>query len=184
MRSKRMRGRPKGSSRYTEGDAKMLERVADLLVKEPNLKKTPAIARVVREAVLQSHLWDAAERRLLRRWEKTGEERLRAARERRDDAIREQRAMRVVPRMDGFGAVTGIAGVTEGLSAFAALQQAERALGSSALRQAMAALESPAMKLFSEHARQTQALRDLADPPALREFRRAMELIKRSSKLF
>lgn len=81
MTPKRPRGRPKGSCL---NDARHLDAVADLLLREPGLKKTPAISNVVQKA-FPEHQWSAVERRLLRKWNQTGEERLQAAQERRDE---------------------------------------------------------------------------------------------------
>ena len=79
MTEGKKRGRPKGSCM---DDARYLNKVADVMVRDHNLKKTPAIRRVV-ENEFPEHKWGAAERRLLRKWNASADVRLEAARERR-----------------------------------------------------------------------------------------------------
>ncbi|RQH13604.1 hypothetical protein [Bradyrhizobium sp. RP6] len=77
--AKRGRGRPKGSGK---NDGPILDRVADAIVKDPQLKPTTAMLRIIRG---QSG-WDATEATLLRRlqgkWKNESEKLLNAARER------------------------------------------------------------------------------------------------------
>ncbi len=90
-------GRPRGSSRYKDGPH--LDAVADLLVSEPKLRKTPAIGRIVRKRHPErSHDWSSIERRLLRKWNREAEERLAAARERHEE--RRPRPQRPAPYHD------------------------------------------------------------------------------------
>ena len=77
MEQKRPRGRPKGTQ---INDDCYLDMVADLMLKKPDLKKTPAIARVVFEK-FPEHEHSKVERRLLRKWNETGDERLVARRD-------------------------------------------------------------------------------------------------------
>ena len=86
MEQKRPRGRPKGAQIE---DGWLLDMVADLMHNEPGLKKTPAIARVVAENFLdQDHQHAKVQRRLLRKWNQDGDERLAAVPERRAEAER------------------------------------------------------------------------------------------------
>ena len=83
-------GRPRGSGK---DDSRDLNRVADLMAKDRNLKKTPAISRVVMDRHPPHH-WQKMERRLLRKWNLTGEDRLNEARQRLDERRRIERADR------------------------------------------------------------------------------------------
>jgi hypothetical protein len=79
MTVKRMRGRPKGT---TIPDGKYLDAVADLIVRNPGLKKTPAIGKIIQNNFPQTK-WASSERRLLRKWNETSESRMRDAHERK-----------------------------------------------------------------------------------------------------
>ena len=82
---KRQRGRPKGAVTYHDG--RYLDEVADEMIRNPKLRKTPPFAMVAAR-----HFPDFQETRVTKRferaWKKTGEERLAEARERRDAARR------------------------------------------------------------------------------------------------
>jgi|GEM_PF-3049764 len=88
MTERKKRGRPKGT---TINDSKHLDAVADLIIKNPSLKKTPAIARIVEKAFPQQN-WEAANRRLLRKWNETEKERLATAKERLQEERNSQAA--------------------------------------------------------------------------------------------
>ena len=83
-------GRPRGSGK---DDSRDLNRVADLMARDSGLKKTPAISRVV-EDKYPPHHWQKMVRRLLRKWETTGDARLIEARQRLEEKRRMERAER------------------------------------------------------------------------------------------
>lgn len=103
MTDKRPRGRPKGTGIK---DDRHLDAIANLIVRQPGLKKTPAISQIVQMALPECR-WSAAERRLLRKWNKSAEERLEAAQERYEEEKRERRAVRSVPASDLLSHLTG-----------------------------------------------------------------------------
>jgi hypothetical protein len=77
---KRPRGRPRGSGK---DDSRPLAQVADLLVREPLLKPTTAIKRIVRKCNDRNVASEAAlVRRLQAKWKENGNSLLTAARER------------------------------------------------------------------------------------------------------
>jgi hypothetical protein len=83
-------GRPRGTGKKDGAD---LDAVADLLVSKPSMRKTPAIAQVVQNRHPdRSHEWAAIERRLLRKWGESGEERMKAAQARHHEREEERRA--------------------------------------------------------------------------------------------
>lgn len=83
MEQKRTRGRPKGTGHK---DGPYLDQVADLMLAEPGMKKTPAITRIVTKNFPHVANPLSVERRLQRKWDKTQNERMAAARERRAEA--------------------------------------------------------------------------------------------------
>lgn len=147
-------GRPKHSGK---NDAKYLEQVADLMVKNPGLKKTPAIRKIV-----ESNPWrvsdNSVERRFLRKWKIAGGEYLAAAQERRNEWKQEQRK--------GQGLNLG------DLSAASSLARAMREVNP--LSQALADMNQ-------QHEAMKRALnplaemRDILDPPFMRQMREAQK---------
>ena len=100
MQPKRSRGRPLGSTSY-KIDGTYLDAVADLIVRGPKLKKTRAIIIIVQKA-LQEHNWKAATRRLLRKWDQTGSDRLEAAARRREEEQNTSVIRHLVPSRTTF----------------------------------------------------------------------------------
>lgn len=75
-------GRPRGSSKHAKRDSTTLEKVADLLVKEPDLKATTAMRKVlVKEE--GKHPSDSTIRRLQKKWSDTSDDRMSEAQKRR-----------------------------------------------------------------------------------------------------
>lgn len=164
MTEKRPRGRPKGSGIK---DDRHLDAVADLLVRQPALKKTPAISRIVQNA-FPDHKWESAERRFLRKWNKSAEERLEAARERYVEERRERRAVRSIPASDLISQITGA-------SSFAA----EMSRMNSYAREVQEMLNPSTLQMIREQASIAQQMRDMIDPPMLRQMREQTEMINK-----
>lgn len=172
MEQKRTRGRPKGTE---IDDSHHLNLVADLMVKEPDLNKTPAIRRVV-ETHFREHEQSKLQRRLLRKWNKTSEERLAEAKARRDEA------QKVCPnygnsRMDDLVAASHFAALNTLQPTFldrilAEIQRAQTMI--EPYQRIADALNSPVLKAVQEQ----QRLIDIIDPPATRAIRKQLELIK------
>lgn len=80
-------GRPRGSGK---DDSRDLNKVAEIMAKDRTLKKTPAISRIVQERYPPHH-WQKMERRLLRKWNDSGEERLLEARQKLEEKRRRER---------------------------------------------------------------------------------------------
>jgi len=167
MTDKRPRGRPKGTGIK---DERHLDAVANLIVRQPDLKKTPAISKIVQKA-FPEHQWSAAERRLLRKWNKSAEERLEAAQERYEEEIRERRAMRSATANDLLSQITGATSFAGDLHEFR-----EQALKMQQMRDM---IDPPMLREMREQASMMQQMRDMIDPPILREMREQSELIKR-----
>ena len=150
------RGRPKGSG---IDDRRHLERVAKLMVRDASLKKTPAIRQVVAEAFAEHH-WSAAERRILRKWNASSEERLAEARERHEERAR--RVVVPVPRAwNGF----------PGLPPKHLLDQVRQA-------QSIADQIMPVGGIMEAMA-EMDRIRDLIDPPGMRAIRQQMEMYEK-----
>ncbi len=145
MTDKRSRGRPKGTGKK---DDHHLDAVADLLVRQSELKKTPAISQIAQKA-FPEHQWEAAERRLLRKWNKTADERLEAAKERYAEERRERRATRTVPA----------GGILSRLAAANSLAT-EMAQRNSFAREMQEALNPPNLVIAANHLAQTSSLYD------------------------
>jgi hypothetical protein len=169
MTDKRPRGRPKGSGIE---DGHHLDAVADLLVRHPGLKKTPAISQIVQKAFPQ-HQWIAAERRLQRKWNPSAGERLEAARERYAEERRERRAVRSIPASDLISQITGV-------SSFAA----EMARMNSYAREVQEMLNPSTLQMIREQASIAQQMRDMIDPPMLRQMREQTEMINKMLRGF
>ena len=115
-------GRPRGSG---INDNRDLDAVADLLVCEPELKKTPAISRVVQKRHSDhQHQWPAVERRLLRKWNQTAEERLATAQERKEER-RNRTTYRSAPHHASSSSMSCLAAIGVG-SAFQRALEEER----------------------------------------------------------
>ena len=154
---KRGRGRPKNSGIE---DGRYLDLVADKMAADPSIKKTPAISAVV-QTEFAPHQWSAAERRLLRKWNKDSARRLEAARERREEQVRDQRSV-------NYGA--------DFLAISSFLPSIE------AIRKIQAMVETPQMKVFQALAAQNR-LHDVAlglDKP----FRQLIEQQKQWHRMF
>lgn len=172
MTDKRPRGRPKGT---VIKDDRHLDAVANLIVRQPGLKKTPAISQIVQKA-FPEHQWSAAERRLLRKWDKSAEERLEAAQERYEEEKRERRAVRSVPATDLLSQITGannFAAEMARMNSFAREMQQMRDM-----------IDPPMLRELREQASMMQQLRDIVDPPLLREMREQSEMIKKMLRGF
>jgi hypothetical protein len=172
---KRPRGRPRGSGK---NDLPQLAQVADLLVRDPSLKPTTAMKRVMRGR----KDWDATDSTLLRRWQvkwKANGAGLRAtAREaaRRQQAVASYR----VPESAWMHVIKALEN--------SPLTKMIRAMENSAMMQAMKAAEnSPVMKMIREtdNSPLMQAMKsisqahksfeDLARSPALTEAAKALK---------
>lgn len=165
MNDKRPRGRPKGTG--IEDDPH-LDAVANLIVRQPGLKKTPAISQIVQEAFPENQ-WSAAERRLLRKWDKSAKERLKAAQERYD----EESKVESVPATDRHSQQTGA-------NNFAA----ELARMNSFAREMQTTFNPRFIQELREQASIMQKLRDIVDPPMLREMRKQSEMITKMLRVF
>jgi len=163
MKQKRSRGRPKGTE---INDGRYLDQIADLILKEPELKKTPAITRVVAKN-FPEHQQSKTERRLLRKWNRTREERMNAARERRADARRDVSARREIYSIGDALARRGIVG--------SVLSDHARGIGSIFEEQEMAAkrvqdlLNPPIIRLFEEQEKLARQVQDILNPPLMRQ---------------
>ncbi len=162
MTDKRPRGRPKGTGKK---DDRHLDAVADLLVRKSELKKTPAISQIVQKAFPQ-HQWEAAERRLLRKWNKTAEERLEAASERYAEERRERRVARTLSSGSLFPNKTGVF--------------ADLAAGLAMSKQMQDIIDPPALRFLREQEKEMQRFRDMIDPPFMRQIREQSELMKKA----
>ena len=85
MTTTKKRGRPPGSSRKNEGDYRLLEQVAERMVREPSLKPTTAMKAL-------GVMGDADQRRLRDKWAVKSDDYLHAAQSRLD-AEREATAL-------------------------------------------------------------------------------------------
>lgn len=161
MTNKRSRGRPKGT---TINDVKYLDAVAALMVKQPELKKTPAISQIVQK-YFPEHRWEAVERRLLRKWNETGEERLEEA--------RLQSAEEGITKLKELTSASNPSFPTLG-SAYHVMEQAQR------IGKMMEEIANPpALRAFAE---QQKRMRDIMDPPALRSFREQTQAIENAMR--
>ena len=157
-------GRPRGSG---IDDGRDLDAVADLMVREPGLKKTPAIARVVQDRHPQ-HQWQAVERRLLRKWNATDDERMAAARERRaarrsvsSMTARELALTRGLGLYDDTGAAFLAAAKAHAMNIEPALRQLQSLAQSNTFAQARelaSQLDSPALRQAMEEMKTQQRL--------------------------
>ena len=146
---KRPRGRPPGEGKK---DSRYLMQVADLLVRDPSLKPTTAMKRVM----CSRKDWDETDETLLRRWQikwkKNGESFLGAARE------------RSLPKPVSSGTAyypnTG-AGTPNPLQ--------EQFMRDSRMRDI---LDPPGMRLMRQMERQEKLMRDMIDPPGARMMRK------------
>ncbi len=163
MSTKRGRGRPKGST--IKSDAQHLDAVADLMVRNPDLKKTPAISKVVQKAFPQQK-WEAAERRLLRKWNDTAEERLEAAEERREEERQSRTVARSLPSSQLFSGNTGVF--------------ADLAAGFAMSKQMQDIIDPPALRFLRKQEEDMQRIRDMIDPPFMRKIREQSELMKKA----
>jgi hypothetical protein len=92
---------------------------------EPELKKTPAISRVVQKRHSDhQHQWPAVERRLLRKWNQTAEERLATAQERKEER-RNRTTYRSAPHHASSSSMSCLAAIGVG-SAFQRALEEER----------------------------------------------------------
>lgn len=158
MEKKRPRGRPKGT---TINDSRYLDAVADYLVRNPKAKKTPTIAKVVAEA-FPEHRQVAAKRRILRKWNETDEERLEAARQRRQEE-QSSGVSRKVRLEDVYSSTSQIGKVME---------------------QAMKLdniLNSPGLRALRKQQEELERIQNLVDPLGSRHFREQLELVERLS---
>lgn len=170
MTKKRSRGRPKGTA---INDARHIEAVADVMVRNPDLKKTPAISQIVQKAFPQ-HQWQAAERRILRKWNETARERLEEARERRDEhyqASKEQakRAHAVSRSLT----LKQSPSVSEAIKAATSFQDRIEGI-----------FDIPGLRAIQEQAEQMRRLQDLIDPPVLRRLREQTEMMQKAFRGF
>lgn len=191
MQNKRPRGRPKGTE---INDGRYLDQVADLMVKDRSLKKTPAIARIV-EKNFSPHEYSKMERRLLRKWNKTSTERLAAARERQADARNS---------VSHSGGSVQIGSVIAAMESSLGIGHALRAMQPSVLGSIGAAMSHqdqigkiakqmddlinpPGLRVLQEQEQMMQRYRDIIDPPYLRQMREqeeSMQRILRASGIF
>lgn len=169
MTDKRPRGRPKGTGIK---DDRHLDAVANLIVRQPGLKKTPAISQIVQKT-FPEHQWNAAERRLLRKWDRSAEERIEAAQKRYEEEKRERRAVRSFSASDLLSQLTGV-------NSYAA----EMARMNSFAREMQEMLNPSLMQELREQASMMQQIRDMVDPPLLREMREQAEMINKMLRGF
>ena len=153
MEKKRRRGRPKGTQ---IDDGRYLNEVADLMIKEPRLKKTPAINRVVLHN-FRDHEYNKVQRRLLRKWNETCDERLAAARERRAKTRSESMYEWIGQRNDAF------AGTNIGI----VVQQLQDSIGPTGLQ----AIQSPIEAL--------RRMQDSIGPTRLQAIQSSIEALRR-----
>lgn len=158
MTQKRTRGRPKGSG---IDDARHLEAVADLLVRNRDMKKTPAIEAVVQRAFPENQ-FSAAVRRLLRKWNASEPDYRAAASERLAEAKKleaSERRVREAPKR---------------LSAFQRFARDAMELQSQA--QALRDLiDPPTKRALRQQAAEVDKLRHFIDPPLVRQVRQLHE---------
>ena len=150
MEPKKPRGRPKGTVIPT--DQRVLNALADLLLREPTLRPTPAIKRLVPD-------WtDSVVHRLMGKWRKDQQALLAKARQRQ-----EAKAARA--------ASAGSAPVGGSMGSLAA--QIRAIHESPALRAAHEMMNSPAMKAMREIADSPtmRAMREIHNSPAMRAVR-------------
>ena len=163
MTNKRLRGRPKGTA---INDAKYLNEVATLMVRDPELKKTPTISRIVQK-YFQEHRWQSVERRLLRKWNETGAERIEEAKLQyaEEQASNNKTTTKIVTRSPA-----------ELGNAYRLMEQTHQ-IGKMMDRIA----NPPALRAVME---QQKRIQDAIDPPALRLFREQNDAIKRAMRPF
>jgi hypothetical protein len=147
MEPKKQRGRPKGTVIPT--DRRVLSSMADLLLKEPALRPTAAIKRILPD-------WtDSVVHRLTGKWRKQKEALLADARQRQD--AREVR-----------GTTTG--GIRAGGSMANLMDQMRAIHDNPAVRAAREMANSPAMKAMQEmqNSPVMRAIREIQDNPTMR----------------
>lgn len=159
MKDKRPRGRPKGTGIR---DDQHLDAIADLITRQPGLKKTPAISQIVQKE-FPEHQWDTVVRRLLRKWNNEATNRLRTAQERYIEHKCERRAAGTLPTKSP-------------------LSQLAVAHRFAAEMQDM--FNTPVFQQLRVHASTMQKLRNKIDPPMLRQMREQAEMIRRVARGF
>ena len=162
MEQKRKRGRPKGSQ---INDSRYLDQVADLMLKEPALKKTPAIARIVAKQ-FPEHQHVKMNRRLLRKWNETHEARMHAAKERRNELRRERSVGKDVRHAGSAYASLGLINPISEVEALMA-------------KQVQDLVNQPVVQWIEEQKRMEQKIRDMIDPPFVHLWREQEEIMKR-----
>ncbi|WP_157946786.1 hypothetical protein [Thalassobius sp. I31.1] len=153
MEHKRSRGRPKGT---TLNDARYLDEVADILIRNPSLKKTPTIEKIATKHFPEQD-WEKVRRRLLRKWNNTADERLEAAKERHAELRRETSQCSETSCSNRYDIRT-------------------------IFRRFDSAVNPPSLRAMNTALNRMQQLQDLVDPPLLRQFRRQQELFDRISR--
>lgn len=167
MKPKKPRGRPKGTVIPT--DRRVLNAVADLLLREPALRPTAAIKRLVPD-------WtDSVVHRLMSKWRKEGQALLAEARQRQ-----ETRAAR--------NASAGNASVGGSIGSLAA--QLRMMTESQTLRATHQMLNSPTMRAVRELADSPtmRAIREMQENPTIRAIREmqnspVMQMIREQQRL-
>jgi len=159
MTTKRSRGRPKGT---TMNDERHLDAVADLIVRTPDLKKTPAISKIVMKAFPEQN-WPAAERRLLRKWNETACERLEAAQQRRDEERSSRVVRRTIPSGTLFPDMSGI--------------RADMIPAQSIFKDMQNLIDPPTLRRIRE---QAERMLNVIDPPTLRHIREQTEMMRKA----
>lgn len=150
MEPKKQRGRPKGTVIPT--DRKALNAVADLILREPTLRPTTAIKRVV------PNWTDSVVHRLIGKWRKEREALIAEAQQREDvRAVRRNSAGAGAASYSGANIHANIRHLYDNQAVRAAREFAN----SPAIKAMQAMMDSPAMK----------AMREMHDSPAFRMVR-------------
>lgn len=157
---KRSRGRPRGSGK---NDTAMLAQVADLVTKQPALKPTTAMKRVIASAKERDATPETLLRRLQVKWRAQGA------------SLLAQAKARATPKPAAMGG--GYAGYGYGYGYGPTLSSVDRLIFEQ--QRMMDLLNPPGLRHMRETMEAAQRLQDFIDPPALRHTRELMERMQR-----
>lgn len=176
MTKKRARGRPKGTG---IDDAARLERVADIMIKNPGQSATSAINRVIGSEYGRSITTEqeaSIRRRLQRKWRVTCSERMEAARER----LRELTPVRYQEPVNVLDQISGLHSYAKRINDSLRPTGLSRALEQvrNVTRVHDEILEASGAKAFRQQVEQIRRLNDMMNPPALRHLREISERMR------
>lgn len=180
MTQKKPRGRPKGT--VIPADSRTLSAVADLLLREPALRPTAAIKRVVPD-------WtDSVVHRLRGKWRKQHGALLAEARQRAD--AREARRMSSASMPAGVGGIASYAAKMRAFQDSPAMQVAQKMMNSPAMRLMCQMENDPTVRMLGEmqNTPTMRAIQAMQDSPLMRSIRQMqdsplMKMIEKQERL-